>query len=149
MRIFVLFALALTATAVLTDDVSAIGKRKRGASSGCGGCSTPVVATPPCGGCPGAPGYMGAPGTGRVGHTSGIGGGQITTVQATDGQFYTMGANGYYYPTSSISTMGGFTSQPYGTFYYPTTPGYVYPAGGTPPLTMPGTTIPGTMPPRR
>jgi hypothetical protein len=92
---------------------------------------------------------MTAPGAGRVGYTSGTVGGPITTIQATDGQYYTMGANGIYYPASSISTMGGFTGQPYGSFYYPTTPGYVYPAGGTPPLATPGATIPGAMPPRR
>ena len=145
MRTFVLFALALAGTAVLTDDASAFGKRKRGgsssgSSSGCcdGGSSAAM---------PG--GYPG-----HVGYSPGAVGRQGATVQATDGQFYTMGTDGSYY-AASPGTLGGFTSQPSSSYYpgtyrganpyqgvmpagYPGTPGYVYPAGGIPPLTMPG-----------
>ncbi len=146
MRTLILFALALSATAVLTDDASAIGKRKRGASSGCGGCGTPAVAPAPCGGCSsGAPVYKGAPGTGRVGYGMQTVGGQATVVRGTDGQIYTLGADGSYYAGSGISTMGGFPSQPYSSY----SPGGIYPAGGTGPLTMPNATLPGTMAPRK
>ena len=147
MRIMILFALALSATAVLTEDASAFGKRKRGSSSGCGGCGAPAMAPAPCGGCSsGGPVYMGAPGMGRVGYGMQTVGGQATMVRGTDGQIYTMGADGYYYAGSGISTMGGFPSQPYYSGYYP---GTITPAGGTTPLNMPGTTVPGNMPPNK
>jgi hypothetical protein len=78
--------------------------------------------------------------------------GKAAMIRTTDGQSYALGADGNYYPASAMSAMGGF-AQPYpGTmsrsFYpsgvypagsYGTFNGNVYPAGGTAPLTMPGT----------
>jgi hypothetical protein len=213
MRIFVLFALTLTGTAVITDDASAIGRRKRGGSSGCG---QPVMQTSCCGGgmgygygstgmyggssqygsygmvsgagygvasgscCGGSMAYPGSTMTYPGGYSSGIAGsttnsnGQNTSgkqqvIQATDGKVYTLGSDGSYYPAGTgVSTLGGFTTQPYTggynggyrSFYYPSNgiyqAGYpgsyyngyngyngVYPAGGTSPLTMPGINLPG------
>ena len=165
MRTFVLFALALAGTAVLTDDASAFGKRKRGgSSSGCcdggygmsgggyGSSGAGYGASAPC--CGGSAAAMPGGYPGHVGYGSGAVGRQGATVQATDGQFYTMGTDGSYY-AASPGTLGGFTSQPSSSYYpgtyrganpyqgvmpagYPGTPGYAYPAGGIPPLTMPG-----------
>jgi hypothetical protein len=142
MRTFVLFALALSGTAILTDDASAIGKRKRGGSS-CGGCGSPVAQTSSC--CGGGAAVGGYPGGGMIGSTGMTANGQPTVIRATDGSVYTLGADGSYYPANAgVNTLGGFTSQPnyggnYRSFYGPG----VYPAGGTPPLTMPGVNIPG------
>lgn len=200
MRTFVLFALALTGTAVITDDASAFGRKNRRSSGCCGG--GVAYSTPQSSCCGGGYGSYGASGYSGYGATYGAGygvastpccggsavysggyypsgmagsgttmsgqtvNGKQTVIQATDGQVYTLGSDGSYYPAGSgVSTLGGFTTQPYtggyyggyNSFYYPsrgiyqagypgTYGGYngVYPAGGTTsPLTMPGINLPG------
>jgi len=86
-------------------------------------------------------------------------GGRAVTIQTTDGAYYTLGADGSYYPVSSngIATLNGFTTQPYdgvptmyrsSSYYYPVNVypagslrvyngSGVIPAGGTLPLIMP------------
>lgn len=143
MRTLILFALAICGTAVLTDDAAAGPFRKgRGKSSGCGGS---VASTSSCGGCAGAGGSVAS-----AGYAPGTLSGQAATIQATDGQFYTLGADGSYY-AASPATFGGYSNQPTGNYRggyrgynqgvtpvgYTGGPGYVYPAGGVPPLAMP------------
>jgi hypothetical protein len=191
MRTFVLFALALTGAAVIADAASAGPfRRNRGAYSN----SSYATGGSPCcdsaatAGYPGA--YQGAyagpysngtsymvPGANGQYYPSTAGqtvNGKAAMIQTTDGHTYTLGADGSYYPAAAgmnMSTMGGFTSQPYsntsyyGSPYYGTRyyngrgyssyyPSGVYPAGyyGSPyngvypaggPLTMPGVNIGG------
>ena len=157
MRTLTLFALAVAATAALSADASAFGKKKRGgSSSGC--CDGGYGSSGGGYGSSGA-GYgagascCGGTAGGYAGYAPGAMGGQAATIQANDGQFYTMGADGSYYSASQPATLGGFTSQPSGNYrgmsrgYYPNQgvmpagynsgPGYAYPAGGVPPLAMP------------
>lgn len=202
MRIFVLFALSLTGTALITDDASAFGRRNRGGGNCCGG--APAYTSSCCGGgggygyggsyapsgfygasygggygmassscCGGSQmAYGGYPGGLSSGSSSWLPGGMMGTtvngqesvIRATDGSVYTLGSDGHYYAAgSNMSTLGGFTTQPYygqpyygngyrsfyGSGIYPAGygayPGYsgIYPAGGTSPLTMPGVNLPG------
>src|SRR6266540_6517004 len=125
MRTFVLFALALTGTAILADDASAGPfRRNRGGSGNC--CGTAAVAASPCcggaaayaptgfhgaaygggygvaatpccgGGMTYAGGYPGGYPGGVIGGAPGATvGGKEAVIQATDGSVYTLGSDGH------------------------------------------------------
>jgi hypothetical protein len=177
MRTFVLFALTLAGAALVTDNASAGPFGRRGgavASSSGGACCGGAMSYGTYGGYPGVAysGVTGAYGSvqpGVVGPTGASG--RATVIQTTDGQFYTLGADGSYYPSSGAAMAGygqpmyrsypRMTGYPYPGVYpagYPGTYGYpgVYPAGG--PIVMPGTNpggvipgggVPNPMPPRK
>lgn len=193
MRTLTLFALSVTGGAALTADASAIGKRNRGGDAavyasaspcGCGGSSVGYSSYQPAH--HGHASYQ--PGTTWHAASAPTVNGKDAVIRTTDGQVYTLGADGSYYAASSgmasygttgMTTLGGFTTQPYGSnmrvyggtsSYLPnygvlpagypgSTYGYpgVIPAGGTQPLTMPGvnigpggiTIVPGIMPRNR
>ncbi|MBN9122094.1 MAG: hypothetical protein J0I06_23630 [Planctomycetes bacterium] len=154
MRNLTLFALTIVATAAVAADASAIGKRKRGGNSSCGGCGGAAAAAPMYGygysggSCCGSPGgvYGAAAGSFIQGnYAAGVAdlasmSAQSGTIRTTDGQTYVLGTDGHYYAPGSVPTLGGFTTQPYygsgiypagysGTYrsgYYPSG---VYPAG--------------------
>lgn len=190
MRTLTLFALSVMGTAALSGDAMAFGKKRGGnGCNGGGGCSGYVYSGYDHGyshgcsgggyggyshGCSGGgythSGWSGGYHVGSVGVTS-----DYTVVRGTDGTTYTRGADGSYYSADTISTLGGFTTQPYysgrvmagpypgtystypGTYTYPGMyrgtgyPTGVYPAGYTsgyydPRVTPAGYTAPLTMP---
>jgi hypothetical protein len=97
-------------------------------------------------------------------------GGRAAMIRTTDGQSYTLGTDGSYYPTSAMGWSGqeysGMTNRATTSFYpsgvYPAgmygSNGGVYPAGGSPIPPRPGTptgfgpgngTVPAPMPPQK
>lgn len=201
MRTFVLFALTLAGTATVADSAEA-GPFRRNRDRDRGGMySSNYGSDCSCSGGYGSsygPGWQqghagmytgphfdgtryyvqGADGTLQP-SVAGAANAKASTIQGTDGTIYTLGSDGSYYQAGAgVTTMGGFTTQPYyGTQYqyrggnpyrsgyysypqgvYPAGyPGNYYgpgvvPAGGNNPLTMPGTiTLPGgvtIVPPR-
>jgi hypothetical protein len=80
--------------------------------------------------------------------------GRSGMIQTSDGRTYAMGADGNYYPASAGVAAGYMGQQPYpGSMNRGTTslytPGLI-PAGGTMPLTMPGTNgVPSPMAPQK
>lgn len=143
MRTLTLFALSVIGTAVLSGDAMAFGKRRGGNGCGGGGCSGGGYVSyadygHACsgGGYGGYSSYSHGCSGGGYSHSGYSYSGQATTVSGTDGTTYVLGSDGSYYSSGSISTLGGFATQPYsrGATYgpypgtYSTYPGtYTYP----------------------
>jgi hypothetical protein len=136
MRSFLLFALALTGLAILTDDVTAgiiFGRRNRGRTAYSTGYSAPVAQQGAVG-YGQQPGYMpsstdGTPPSGLAGVVTGTNPNMTgqAVIQATDGTYYYRGADGSYYATPQGSTgQQYYTGQP----YYGNNPGRYRTRGG-------------------
>jgi hypothetical protein len=150
MRTFFLFALTLAATVALTDDASAIGKRRhRGNDCGCGGYVTTGVAYA-------NPGCCGQTG---VAYSGGYYNGGYYSQGGVYGSPYGMYGNrygSYYYPNTmyqgGVIQSGYYTPGVYGNGVVPAG-GYIDPrVGGTidPKTGLPITprTVPNPMPDR-
>ena len=153
MRTFVPFALALIGAVAFTADASAFGKRGAGCSgggygggysqgcygggyvhSGYGGYGSTAYGGPVWSGGPvvSPVTYSGVAFGASVGAPVTANGGRAATIRTTDGAYYSLGADGNYYPAGSygVATLSGFTTQPYsGTPAMYRRSGYYYPAG--------------------
>ena len=125
-------------------------------SSGCGTSSCHVASSCGSGGCSTSSGHVGyscgsggcSTSSAHVGYSCGSGGCSISSghvvsapgasghvVQATNGQFYTQGADGYYRASAPGTSLGSNSAQNVSPAGYSGPSGNVYQAGGA--LTMP------------